>query len=134
MRLIVCLDDRNGMMFGGRRQSRDRVLCDRVLKMAQGKTLWMSEYSAKLFGDAAGIFACNDYRSLAKAGDYCFAEDGEISLDGVTRLIVYRWNRHYPSDKVFSYDPESCGFRKISSSDFVGSSHEKITEDIYERV
>lgn len=134
MRLIVCLDDRNGMMFGGRRQSRDRVLCDRVLKMAQGKTLWMSEYSAKLFGDAVGISACNDYRRLAKAGDYCFAEDGEVSLDGVNRLIVYRWNRHYPSDQVFPYDPETCGFRKVSSSDFAGSSHEKITEDIYERI
>ena len=34
MRVIVCVDDNGGMLFNHRRQSRDRVLCERVLQMA----------------------------------------------------------------------------------------------------
>ena len=30
MRVIVCVDDNGGMLFNHRRQSRDRVLCERV--------------------------------------------------------------------------------------------------------
>ena len=33
MKLIVCLDDKNGMMFNKRRQSRDRVLIENVLEL-----------------------------------------------------------------------------------------------------
>lgn len=134
MRLIVCLDDRGGMMFGGRRQSQDRVLRARVAELARAGRLFMSEYSAKQFADCEGVIADNDYRSRAKEGDTCFVEDGAISLDGVRELVIYRWNRHYPSDKKFPYVPEDCGFRKVSSIDFAGSSHEKITEDVYERI
>ena len=32
MRVIVCVDDNGGMLFNHRRQSRDRVLCERVLQ------------------------------------------------------------------------------------------------------
>ena len=134
MRLIVCLDDRNGMMFGGRRQSQDRVLRARVMALTRGQTLYMSEYSAKQFADCEGFVVDNDYRCRVEAGDACFLEDGDVSLDGVTELVIYRWNRHYPSDRKFPYDPEACGFVKIASADFEGSSHEKITEDIYKRV
>ena len=134
MRLIVCLDDRGGMMFGGRRQSQDRVLRARVVELARGGRLFMSEYSAKQFADCEGVIADNAYRSRAEAGDTCFLEDGTISLDGVRELVIYRWNRHYPSDKKFPYVPEECGFRKVYSRDFAGSSHEKITEDSYERI
>lgn len=134
MRLIVCLDDRNGMMFGGRRQSQDCVLRARVMELTRGQTLYMSEYSAKQFADCDGFVADNDYRSRAKVGDACFLEDGDVSLDGVAELVIYRWNRHYPSDKKFPYDPEACGFKRVSTADFAGKSHEKITEDVYKRM
>lgn len=134
MRLIVCLDDRGGMTFGGRRQSQDRVLRARIMEMTRGTRLFMSEYSAKQFADCEGIVVDNGYRRRAGEGDTCFFEDGELSLDGVTELVIYRWNRHYPSDKKFPCDPEACGFRKVASADFAGSSHETITEDIYERM
>ena len=134
MKVIVCLDDRGGMTFGGRRQSQDRVLRARVMELTCGQRLYMSEYSAKQFADCEGFIADNDYRSRAGAGDACFLEDGAVSLSGVTELVIYRWNRHYPSDKKFLAEPEQCGFRKVGSAEFAGSSHEKITEDIYERV
>lgn len=134
MTLVICVDDRGGMSFGGRRQSQDRVLRARVAALAGGRRLWMNAYSAKQFADVEGISADEAFLCRAGAGDVCFQELGEVTLDGVSRLILYRWNRHYPSDKKFPYDPERCGFCKVSSAEFAGSSHEKITEDIYERV
>ena len=44
MIVIACLDDRGGMTFNFRRQSRDSVLCDRILNNTMGKALYMNEY------------------------------------------------------------------------------------------
>lgn len=51
MRVIVCVDDNGGMLFNHRRQSRDRVLCERVLQMADERdcSVYMNTYSAKIF-------------------------------------------------------------------------------------
>ena len=47
MYIAICIDDNNGMMFNRRRQSRDRVLLDDLIKLANGK-LYICEYSEKL--------------------------------------------------------------------------------------
>ena len=49
MRLIVCLDDKNGMAFNHRRQSRDRIVTEKIEELAKGSVLRLSPYSAKLF-------------------------------------------------------------------------------------
>ena len=49
MILITVVDDRMGMCFNRRRLSRDRVLSDKILTLTNGKVLWMSSYSEKLF-------------------------------------------------------------------------------------
>ena len=36
MKVIVCVDDNNGMMFNNRRQSRDRILIEDVVKSVVG--------------------------------------------------------------------------------------------------
>ena len=51
MKIIICLDDKNGMLFAARRQSRDSALCERVIGLSKGSRLYMNEYSAKLFSD-----------------------------------------------------------------------------------
>ena len=48
MHMVICLDDRNGMLFNGRRLSSDKAVCSRIREKAQGR-LWMNAYSAKLF-------------------------------------------------------------------------------------
>ena len=48
MILIVCTDDDNGMAFANRRQSQDRLLRERLLRLSSGK-LWLNAYSAKQF-------------------------------------------------------------------------------------
>ena len=132
MNLIVCLDERNGMMFNHRRQSQDRVLRERVLSIVPGK-LYMSAYSAKQFGENDRIIADDDYAMHAGEDDFCFAEDGDISLANVKTIIIYRWNRHYPADKRFDFDIEAMGYTLVSTEDFIGYSHPVITEQIYRK-
>ena len=131
LNLIICLDDNNGMMFNKRRQSRDSVLCERLLSLFGGK-LYMSAYSSKLFPENAPITVC-DFGACAEKDNFFFAEDTDFSLDNAEKIIIYRWNRHYPADKHFNFDLASLGYTLISSTDFAGSSHPVITEQIFQK-
>ena len=131
MILMVCIDDRGGMMFNHRRQSRDRVLCARMLEIAKGKGLHVTPYTQKIFDPQAPL--CVEPRPwlTAGTGEYYFAEDGEIPMENVEKVYLYRWNRAYPGDRFFSFDPDAHGFTLAHSEDFAGYSHERITEEIY---
>ena len=132
MNLIICLDDKNGMLFNKRRQSRDSVLNERVLAIAEGSRLLMNSYSAKLFADKAVVID-EDFLSTAESSDYCFCETAVESLENAEKIYVFRWNRHYPADTFFKFDIEKEGYSLESTEEFVGSSHEKITLDIYKK-
>ena len=131
MNLIVVLDDRNGMLFNHRRQSRDRVLNERIAKICGGKLI-VNTYAAALFaGINVDLTIAEDPLSAAKPGEWCFLEDRSPApvVDKIEKLIVYRWNRVYPSDLKFDLDLSAM--RLESTADFAGSSHEKITEEVY---
>ena len=51
MKIILCLDDNNGMLFNNRRQSRDRVLVEDIINNLQGEKLNIFEFSKALFED-----------------------------------------------------------------------------------
>lgn len=133
MTLILCLDDRNGMLFQGRRQSRDRVLCQRILDIVGDGRLLMNAYSAKLFPKNK-VTVAEDPAAEARSGDHCFVEDLDIHgcLSKANSLILYRWNRVYPSDVTFPEDG-LAGYQLVESTEFPGSSHEKITQEVYKR-
>ena len=133
MTMVVCVDDANGMMFGGRRQSMDRVLRAKLLEMTAGRTLWMSAYSAKQFTDGGAFQVCDHPATAAQTGDVCFVEDTPFSTDGCSAVWVFRWNRRYPADVFFETDLQKEGFEQISTEEFAGSSHPTITLDIYQR-
>ena len=61
MQVIVCVDDNGGMMFNKRRQSRDRVLCECVMRLSEGHQVYMSAYSAKLFSEDDRIIVSENY-------------------------------------------------------------------------
>ena len=133
MKLIVCLDDQNGMLFNGRRLSKDSCLRKRILEVTQSEILWMNGYSAKQFADVEQVWKVDeDFLREAQPGEYCFVENVDISActERVEELIVYRWNRLYPSDTVFPFGKFSH-WSKVSSFEFLGSSHEKLTEEVY---
>ena len=133
MKLIFCLDDRNGMMFNFRRQSMDKVLRQRVLKMAESSRIIMSPYSAKQFIESGNIVVSDTPQSIAASDDFYFVEDLPFSAENASEIIIYRWNRHYPADKYFDADIKSLGYSVYSSENFEGSSHEKITEEKYRK-
>lgn len=130
---IVCVDDNNGMTFNHRRQSKDRVVSEQILRLADEKRLWMNTYSRKLFTDSGSsrIMVDDDYLEKAETGDYCFVEDKDISgyAARIEKLILFRWNRKYPADTFFPLDLSQ--WRLEESEDFGGFSHEKITKEVY---
>jgi hypothetical protein len=72
---------------------------------------------------------------MSSGEDLCFVEDRDPSpfLGKADKVVIYRWNRHYPADKRFEFDLSSLGFEKASAENFIGSSHPTITEEIYEK-
>ncbi len=128
MKLIVCVDDKNGMLFNKRRQSRDKILIENVLEVCKGETLYINEYSATLFPENS-VVICEDFETLENG--YIFAENFMVDEDKINEIIIYKWNRVYPADTYFNISLD--GWSLAETVDFVGSSHEKITREIYVR-
>lgn len=127
MHLILCVDDRGGLSFAGRRLSTDRKLTEKIVDMAEYSKLWIEPYSEKLF-EKGNIFVSPDYLNEAASGEYCFLER-EIQLVPKERLesiILCRWNRAYPSTEKFPREL-LVDMRLVHTEDFPGNSHEKIT-------
>ena len=132
MRLIVCLDDKNGMAFNHRRQSRDRIVIAKIEELVKGSTLYFSSYSAKLF--PSGDFEpSEDYLSRAGEDDFCFVELEDVTPyeQQIKEITVFRWNRVYPADLYFPNDLTQWSLER--TVDFPGHSHEKITLEVYRR-
>ena len=133
MKIIVCIDKNNGMMFCSRRVSQDSVLRDKVMEISKESRLLMSEYSKKQFKDYNEVIVDNDFFDNAADEDFCFVEEQVISIDKVTDIYLFNWNRNYPADVFFEIEPKKCGFNRISKEEFKGSSHDKITLEVYRR-
>lgn len=137
--MIVCVavDDRMGMMFNKRRLSQDRQLRTRLLEMAGDQTLWMNGYSAKQFESsfADHIMVDEDFLNKAGADDYCFVENCSLRgyRDKIKKIILFKWNRRYPSDTYFDIPLTDLEWKLIGSDELAGYSHEKITVEEWER-
>ena len=105
MTVIVCLDRRNGMRFNNRRQSADRRVTERIVRMTES------------------------------GGNVCFFETGDISaiLKRTDKLIVFRWDKVYPADTMFPMEEMIKTFHLVSTESFPGYSHDVITQEVYVR-
>jgi len=131
MKIIVCLDDREGMTFNHRRQSRDRVVTADIVREA-GERLRMCPYSESLFLETAmEKLVSENFLDEARAEDWCFVENRALApyRDSIGEVLVYRWNRHYPSDTTFDLNLAAEGFHLAEREEFEGYSHEKITKE-----
>ncbi len=134
MVLIVCVDEGMGMAFNNRRQSKDSVLRKRLMAVACGKRFMMNEYSVRQFTENTELITVDeDFLVNAQNGDYCFAETELLAPyeQKTEKIILYKWNRAYPSDMKLDICLDS--WTLVSSFEFKGSSHEKITEEVYVR-
>ena len=163
MMIIACVDENNGLMFNHRRQSRDSIVCRDILQECRGKKLYMSAYSSRLFEEAekteeakeaereetkeaegiensgkaerAEIEITEDILKRAGNEDACFIEDTEITgfEEKIQKVILYKWNRRYPADRYLSLELSDGSWGLLQTEEFKGSSHERITEEIYEK-
>ncbi len=133
MILIVCVDDNMGMLFNERRQSQDSALRSRIIEITANSKLWMNHYSMEQFEKdiQPNMNFDDNFLNEAVEGEYCFVENEDVTKyePYIDKVIVYKWNRRYPSDLQFDIDLSK--WQMISSFEFAGSSHERITEEVY---
>ena len=135
MIVYVCTDDRNGMMFNNRRQSRDREVVNDMISSAE-TPIYINQYSEILFrGTGADYIISESCLEAAGHGDVCFVENETLNpfLYKIEKIVLYKWNRKYPADFFFDIDLSAEEFRQISTREFAGYSHEVITKEVWER-
>ena len=133
MTTIVCIDERDGLSFLGKRQSRDAAVRDFILRAGEGGRLLMNAYSAKQFESTDGITVSEDPVRTAREGDVCFVENLPVPLDAADTVITLLWNRHYPADVHLDRETLTKHFTPIKTEEFAGKAHEKITVTTYRR-
>ncbi len=121
------------MTFNKRRQSRDRVVTEDIIKSAEGGRLVIAPFSAKLFPEGTALTVLDNPLAEGEDSDTVFLEYGGLSgyEKRVTSMIIYRWNKLYPSDTKIDITPDMLGLKRISTEELPGYSHEKITKEIY---
>ena len=134
MKIAVCIEKSGGMLFNNRRVSRDSVVQQKLLELVGEASICTNEYSAKLFEDSSKLKISNDFLSVATDEDICFIENVDVPIDEASEVYLFQWNRDYPADVYFDYNLKELGFKKVGSEEFEGSSHKKITLEIYRRV
>ena len=130
MNIIVCIEDRKGMLFNKRRVSRDSKVIEKIYDIVGSEKLWISEFSKFLFAEK--VIVDNQMLDMAEPGDFCFVENIKLEpyIDRIEKLYIFNWNRSYPAD--FKLDIEyGVSFTKAEEVELVGSSHEKITLEIW---
>lgn len=72
MYIIACIDDRNGLLFNNRRQSRDANVIEKIQELTKKNRLWIHPFSSPLFPEAS---VSVHFLKEAKNGEFCFLEN-----------------------------------------------------------
>ena len=133
MKIIVCCENNNGMLFNSRRVSQDSIVNERIAEMTKDSKLWMNNYSYMLFEkmNASNINLAENVLTEAADGEFCFIENQHLNpyKKWIEKMIVFRWNRDYPSD--FQLDIDLSEWNLERCEEFKGNSHDKITMEVY---
>lgn len=134
MKIIVCLDNSDGMLFNNRRQSKDKNVIKDIENLVGDNLLVATPFSWLLFGDKNIKLATTEDFLDVENNDYCFVENRHLNKikNKITKIIIYRWNRNYPTDFYFDIDYKN-NFKLVSLKEFKGNSHDVITREIYEK-
>jgi hypothetical protein len=133
MILIFTLDDQNGTNLTGKRQSRDRIVGEKIIALAKGH-LHILEKTTSFFkhNDMSDVpcVIFSDLWHLPNDAVF-FAEEvvPQELMEQAEKIYVFRWNRQYPSLTKDRVNLEL--FNKTIIEEFPGYSHEKITLEEY---
>lgn len=135
MTLILCVDDQGGLAFHNRRQSQDRAVRTDMLELCKDHALCVTPYTAHQFDaeEQARLTIVQTGFEHAAQDVYCFLENIDIIpyITCAKKIVLYQWNRVYPSDQRLSLPLE--GWNCCEHIEFAGYSHEKITREVYKR-
>lgn len=132
MRLAFCIDKEKGLSFFNKRLSLDRLLIEKLISLSNENKIYLNSYTASQFKNKDNLVIDNDFLNKAGKNDICFLECVEIPIEKADELIIFNFNRVYPKDLYFNND--LSGFNRVLKEDFKGSSHNKITLEIYRRI
>lgn len=134
MTLFFCLDDRNGLSFNNRRQSRDRAVLADMASQLTG-VLLVDPMSEKMMIRHDIPYEIVTEEALPAEGTQYFAEQRspESLLPLAKKVVIYRWNRVYPADRYLETPLQEQGFSLTEVSQFPGHSHDTITREVYVR-
>ena len=135
MIIIVCVDNDMGMLFNNRRLSKDKIVTKHIINFVSDKKIWINNFSKDLFQDYEldNLIIDDEFINKICKNDYCFIENilpKEIE-NKADKIIIYNWNRKYPADLYFDINLDNWVLEK--QTDFIGNSHDKITQKIYIR-
>ena len=134
MKVVVCLCDRGGMLFNNRRQSRDRILINNLVEYIDDGALFVNEFSSPLFSNSdSSVIEVSNPLEVAKENDFVFVENLNLSKHKgkISEMVIYKWNRSYPCDFFLDVMPSDIGLALREATEFEGSSHDKITREVY---
>ena len=106
MNIIICLDDKNGMMFNKRRQSQDKILRADIKELVKNNILYMNNYSYKLYKDIddGNIQVCEDFLEQCNSNDFCLVENETLN-----NIINIKTNIYF----LLMFIISTCKFIKI---------------------
>ena len=135
MIIIACVDNDMGMSFNNRRLSKDKVVTKHIIDLVANKKVCINNFSKDLFEEynLDNLIIADEFINKIGKDDYCFIENvipTEIE-NKADKIIIYNWNRKYPADLYFDINLDNWVLEK--EIDFIGNSHDKITQKIYIR-
>ena len=133
MTVVVATDMRGGMLFLGRRVSRDRALIADLARLQSGRLLCHPFSERYLISMGLSPIVCEDPLGSAREDDTCFIEGLPLSphVPSITRLIVYRFDKVYPSDVSLDIDPHAPPFRLAETRELPGYAHKTLSREVY---
>ena len=132
---IVCRENSNGLLFNKRRVSQDKAVTEKILEITSNSKLWMDKYSYPLFEQysTSNINISDNFMWEKSQDEFFFFENKLLKPyeKWIDKIIVFKWNRDYPSD--FKFDLDLTQWQLTESTEFVGNSHKNITMEVYNR-
>ena len=126
---ITCVTKDNGISFNNRRPSWDRKVMADILRSFTGASIGIP-YQAKHLFTSCGTFKYSP--KYKEKYDICYTDQDTLKDDKPAGLVLYRWNRDYPTDKKLELDLNN--YRLIAIEDIQGYSHDIICKEVYERM
>ncbi len=131
MKIIVCIDDKYGISWNNKRVSKDRKIIEDIEFL--NVYLHMNNYSYKMFEEYGYNKTINISDNIVSESGFYFNELSDLKKieKEIDEIIVYKFNRSYPSDIKLDIDLSKYILRE--TKEFIGNSHKKITREIYIR-